>query len=1024
MDLKCIKRDGTIKPFSFDRIEMAIKNAYEDVYSELDKKEFREIEDIMDNIINYISFQIEDDSISVEEIQNLVVDEINQVNRIVAKAYEDYMNERTKARERNQELYKNIIGLIDGTNESVTRENGNKNPTLVSTQRDLVAGLVSKSMSKYLFPKEIWESHIKGAIHIHDLDYYANCNMYNCFSGDTLFISDKGTKTFEEVGEGSLVKVPTHTGKWKTAVVKKYPKNTLYEYTFKRQNNQIKTIKATKDHRWILEDSTVTTTLSIGDKLIETPIIEKYDFDNCNTEQKIMWCYGFAIGDGCDVYNSVNNYGIKIRLCGKKTSFANRFIEAGFNVSYPNSYNGDAYVWIGKITKSQILNKEYYNNLDLSNKISLFNGLISADGHFRNEKYARGIQVSNKEVKDLVINLAELSGYYIGFIQDLTGKSTNLVKERKDTWLIHFNRRQYRAKWKLINKVKLEEDYTWCLEVEDDKSFILSGGIVTGNCCLVNLKDMLDNGTVINGKLIETPHTLRTAMNIATQISAVVSSSQYGGQTMDISHLSPYLRKSMKIINNKYNNMRHLFKEGNDEIIKDLINKEIKKEIVDSVQLMMYQFSTISGTNGQQPFISLALYINSDEEYKKETAMLIEEIFNQRIQGMKNENGVNEVMAFPKLLYFLDENNIYEGSEYYWLTELGAKCCSLTMNPDFISVKQMKKNNGFAYPPMGCRAFISVMEDNEGNKINDFFGRGNAGVCTLNFPFIALESIRDNKNFYDVLDKYLDMVREVGKSRWRKLEGVTTSVAPLLWEHGAISRKPKGTYITDIMEERGFTTTIGYSGIWETVFALTGKKLTEKDGLEKGLEILKYIDSVKTTWNKEEPKYRFAIYGCPSENTTDKFARSLKKEFGEVKGVSDRDFVTNSFHIHVEENIDAFEKLNIEANFVPYSLGGVVNYIEVDNMSKNVPAVIKIMQHIYETINYAEINQELDICNECLFRGAMARNEELSRWECPNCGNTDQDTISVTRRLCGYINSSKEWSRGRTKDILSRVKHL
>lgn len=719
--MKVIKRDGAIVKFDYERIYNALENSYKSTYGDDLTCYFSQIENIHDDIFSSIE-SLEDEYIQVETIQDIVVESLNKYNKKVGKNYSDYRDERTKTRERNQELYKNIIGLIDGTNESVTKENGNKNPTLVSTQRDLVAGLVSKSMSKYMFSKDIWESHIKGAIHIHDLDYYANCNMYNC--------------------------------------------------------------------------------------------------------------------------------------------------------------------------------------------------------------------------------------------------------------------------------------------------------------CLVNLKDMLDNGTVINGKLIETPHTLRTAMNVATQISAVVSSSQYGGQTMDISHLSPYLRKSMKIINDKYNNMRYLFKEGNDEIINDLINKEIKKEIVDSVQLMMYQFSTISGTNGQQPFISLALYINSDEEYKRETAMLIEEIFNQRIQGMKNENGVNEVMAFPKLLYFLDENNIYEGSEYYWLTELGAKCCSLTMNPDFISVKQMKKNNGFAYPPMGCRAFISVMEDSEGNKINDFFGRGNAGVCTLNLPFIALESVRDNKSFYTVLDKYLDMVREVGKSRWRKLEGVTTSVAPLLWEHGAISRKPKGTHITDIMEERGFTTTVGYSGIWETVFSLTGKKLTEKDGLEKGLEILKYIDSVKTTWNEEEPKYRFAIYGCPSENTTDKFARALKKEFGEVEGVSDRDFVTNSFHIHVEEKVDAFEKLNIEANFVPYSLGGVVNYIEVDNMSKNVPAVIKIMQHIYETINYAEINQELDICNECLFRGAMNRNEDLSRWECPNCGNTNQDTISVTRRLCGYINSSKEWSKGRTKDILSRVKHL
>lgn len=323
-----------------------------------------------------------------------------------------------------------------------------------------------------------------------------------------------------------------------------------------------------------------------------------------------------------------------------------------------------------------------------------------------------------------------------------------------------------------------------------------------------------------------------------------------------------------------------------------------------------------------------------------------------------------------------------------------------------------------------CRAFISVMEDKNGNKINDFYGRGNAGVCSLNLPFIALESIKDNKDFFEVLDKYLDMVRTVGKLRWSKLDNATTEVAPLLWEHGAISRSPKGTKIIDIMEQRGFTTTIGYSGIWECVYALTNKKLTDEEGLAKGLEVIKYLYDAKEKWNKEEPKYRFATYGVPSENTTDKFARSLKAEFGEIKGVSDRDFVTNSFHIHVEEEIDAFEKLNIESKFVPYSLGGVVNYIECYSMSKNVPAVIKIMQHIYETINYSEINQELDICNSCLYKGAMYRNEDLNRWECPNCGNTNQDTISVTRRLCGYINSNKEWSKGRTKDILNRVKHL
>lgn len=298
------------------------------------------------------------------------------------------------------------------------------------------------------------------------------------------------------------------------------------------------------------------------------------------------------------------------------------------------------------------------------------------------------------------------------------------------------------------------------------------------------------------------------------------------------------------------------------------------------------------------------------------------------------------------------------------------------------------------------------------------------GVCTLNLPFIALESIRDSRDFFKVLDEYLDKVRRMGELRWNKLEGVTTSVAPLLWEHGAISRSPKGTKIVDIMKERGFTTTIGFSGLYETVYALIGKSLTTEEGFKFAENILIYIEKTKDKWNEEKPYMKWAIYASPQENTTDKFAKALKRTFGVIKHVSDRDFVTNGFHVHVEEEIDAFTKLEIEGKLQRHVLGGTVSYCEVNNLSKNIPALIKLIQHIYETIQYGEINFENDLCNKCMFEGAMNRNEELDRWECPNCGNIDQDTISVTRRLCGYLNSSKEWSKGRLKDILSRVKHL
>lgn len=374
-------------------------------------------------------------------------------------------------------------------------------------------------------------------------------------------------------------------------------------------------------------------------------------------------------------------------------------------------------------------------------------------------------------------------------------------------------------------------------------------------------------------------------------------------------------------------------------------------------------------------------------------------------------------------MYFLDENNTYEGSEYFWLTELAAKCCSIRMNPDFISVKRMKELIGFAFPCMGCRAFLSPIYKNN-TPINDFYGRGNNGVCTLNLPYIALESREKGVNFFELLDKYLDMVKRVGELRWDKLEGVTTEVAPLLWEHGAISRSPKGTKIVDIMKERGFTTTIGFSGLYETVYALSGKSLTTEDGFEIGNMILEHLKNTKNKWNDIKPTMKWAIYSSPQESTTDKFAKALKRRFGEIEHISDRDFITNGFHVHVEEEIDAFTKLNIEGKLQEHVLGGTVSYVEVNNLSKNIPALLKIIQHIYENIQYAEINFEGDLCNECMYSGAMTRNEELDRWECPNCGNVNQDTISVTRRLCGYLNSSKEWSKGRLKDILSRVKHL
>lgn len=1013
------KRDNRIKPFSMERIHNAIKNSYLDVFSGENefKKDYILLEPMIENEIK----ELNKDLIDIEEVQDIVVKCLNKLCKEVGKTYTDYRKKRTIEREINGELFKSIEGIINGSNKKALNENGNKKGELNSVQRDLIAGEVSKAIAKKIIPTDIYKSHEEGSIHIHDLDYFIQ-HEYNCFDKNTKIITSKGTFSFDELSKEEEILVPTHTGEWKKARVKSYGVQDLYRLKFKRQNGMTKEVVCTENHRWILKNGDVTTNISIGDRLIQTPVIESFDIENMSLEEKESWVMGFIIGDGSDYsYNQVQ--GCQIRLCGDKNKYGHLFKEVGFSETNAVKHSADKMYRKQGLRKQYFLDNKEYLKLNKNQKVSLINGLFCADASVDKNGNFKMLTSVDSRVLEMVRELSEIAGYYLNGEFVVEGTTNYAPNGRKPLTYIQFNKKQYRVNWKLIEKEYLKTETVWCLEVEDNHSFILSNGMVTGNCELVNLKDMLDNGTVINGKLIETPHTLKTAMNVATQISAVVASNTYGGQTMSISHLSPYLRKSINIIRNKYDNMRHLFKDGCEDEIENEINKEIRKEIKDSVQTLSYQINTLSSTNGQTPFQSIALYLNEDKEYIKETALLIEEIFNQRLLGIKNENGVYETPPFPKLLYFLDENNTYEGSEYFWLTELSAKCCAKRLNPDFISVKIMKENTGFAFPCMGCRAFLSPIYK-DGVGINDFYGRGNNGVCTLNMPFIALDSIKNSRDFFDTLDEYLEKVKRVGELRWSKLEGVTTSVAPLLWEHGAISRSPKGTKIVDIMKERGFTTTIGFSGLYETVYALIGKSLTTKEGFELGEKILSYLEKTKDKWNDENPTMKWAIYSSPQENTTDKFARSLKQSFGVIEQVSDRDFVTNGFHIHVEEPIDAFSKLEIEGKLQRHVLGGSVSYVEVDNLSKNIPALIKIIQHIYETIQYGEINYENDLCNCCMYEGAMNRNETLDRWECPNCGNVNQDTISVSRRLCGYINSSKEWSKGRLKDILSRVKHL
>lgn len=712
--LKVIKRDGNIKNFDEKRIEIAITNCYEDIYGDLNSEQIFEIENVVSDVVNDIVDYVDDNSISVEEIQDIVIENLKSSNKIAADSYESYMNERTQIREKKFKIIKEVEGIINGSNKEVLHENANKKGNLASTQRDLMAGELSKLMARQVIPLELMKEHDKGAVKFHDLDYFIN------------------------------------------------------------------------------------------------PIF---------------------------------------------------------------------------------------------------------------------------------------------------------------------------------------------------------------NCDLINLEDMLQNGTVINKKLIEKPKSLRTAMTIVTQISAQVSSFQYGGQTISLSHIAPFVRISKEKITEKYKKMNLPISQKE---LNTLINNELKAEIKDSVQTFNYQINTLQSTNGQTPFLSVCIYLNENPKYAKEVAMLAEEIFKQRIEGIKNEYGVKCTQTFPKLLYFLDENNTYEGSEYFWLTQLACKSTSIRMNPDFISVKKMKNVIGYAFPCMGCRAFLSPFKDKQGNTI--FYGRGNLGVQTVCLPYVALESKRDNKDFFNVLDKYLNVCKQMGELRFNKLKNVKASVAPILWQHGAIARLKPQDDIIDAIIDKGFTVTLGYSGIYEAVKVLTGKSHTTKEGFKLALKIMKYLESKCLQWKQEKTYMKWALYGTPQEATTDFFCKKIRKEFGEIKDVTDKGFITNSYHVDVREKIDAFSKFEFESHLQDHSLGGAVSYCEVHNMSKNPKALLQLIQHIYETTIYGEINFESDTCGRCHYQGIM---EYINgKWVCPNCGCDNIDELTICRRVCGYLSDDGTWNEGRTKDITNRVKHL
>ena len=538
------------------------------------------------------------------------------------------------------------------------------------------------------------------------------------------------------------------------------------------------------------------------------------------------------------------------------------------------------------------------------------------------------------------------------------------------------------------------------------------------NCCLINISDMLDNGTVMNGKMIESPKSFQVACTVTTQIIAAVASNQYGGQSVDLKHLGKYLRRSYDKfkaeIEKKYKG------KLSDDVIEDLVQDRLKAELKAGVQTIQYQINTLMTTNGQSPFVTLFLHLEDGDPYIKENAMIIEEVLRQRYQGIKNEAGVYVTPAFPKLVYVLDECNCLKGGEYDYLTKLAVKCSAKRMYPDYISAKKMRENyEGNVFSPMGCRSFLSPWKDENGNY--KFEGRFNQGVVSINLPQVAIVADGDEDKFWELLDERLELCKEALMCRHYALLGTHSDISPIHWQYGAIARLAKGEKIDKLLYGGYSTISLGYIGIYEMTKVMKGVSHTTPEGHDFAIRVMKHLRETVNRW-KEETNIGFALYGTPAESLCYKFARIDKEKFGTIKDVTDKGYYTNSYHVDVREKIDAFEKLGFESEFQKISSGGAISYIEIPNMQKNIDALETAVKFIYDNIQYAEFNTKSDYCHVCGFDGEIVLNKD-NEWECPNCGNKDHSKMTVVRRTCGYLGENF-WNAGKTKEIKQRVMHL
>ena len=663
-----------------------------------------------------------------------------------------------------------------------------------------------------------------------------------------------------------------------------------------------------------------------------------------------------------------------------------------------------------KFSKKEIVNHSEVDKFVLK-KLFEYGQDLTANA-FERYKTAKSFQQIENNIDKDVYGIVD--GSNEGAINENSNKDAQLIATQRDL-IAGIESRSY-AERKIMPTYLLMAHNEGLIHIHDT-DYMIHKGIF--NCMLINLKDMLQNGTVINGKLIRKPRSFQTACTVATQISLQVANGQYGGQTFSVSHLAPFVRISYEKWCGKYRNEQPNLTE---EEIQKLAYNRIREEVKSGVQTIQFQENTFSSSNGQTPFVSIFLYLNEEPEYVKETAMIIEEMLKLRYEGMENEYGVKVTPAFPKLLYVLDENNVPKDSEYRWLTDLAVKCAAKRMNPDFISAKIMRQQfDGQVFPCMGCRSFLSPWKDVNGNY--KFYGRFNRGVVTLNLVDLALSSGGDEEKFWSILDERLELCKDALILKDSLIRGASTNVSPIHWQYGAIARLGKNDVLNDLLDNGYSSISLGYIGVYEMVKVMKGVSNTTEVGSKFADKVLSYLENKTIEWRKLDGLHGCSLYGTPSESLCYKFAQKTAKRFGVIKDITDKDYFTNSYHVNVLEPIDAFKKLKFESQFQRKSKGGAVSYIEVPNMDNNLEALSQIVDYMYDTIQYAEINtRNGDSCGTCGFNGEMACDEN-GEWYCPQCGERDHNKLTVIRRTCGYIGSTF-WNKGKTQEINDRVLHI